>query len=653
MYVLWKEVMTKKLLIAVTLFFFYGHAGAALTPIAKTDVVPYQRIEYGTTFKFGVIAFSKAGVDNVSFAISSGTATYTGSSPKVSSSMALNTRVAHSTTDGPSGHTGWAGVWEYYIEIPASDFSSNGTFTVTPTVNGSDSGTKVLSAVTLYVEATGAGAYDYCYADSVSGNDGTCSANSSNKCATLGKAMELVQAANSGSSSGCTVYLEEGTYGIPDSGTVAVSASGEWLTIKNAPGADRDNIVINDSGTSIASGDRVKFEGVTLTSNAPNDYTINAKSGQVNGDSVIWIKNCKLTNPDGRYDSAGQPDPNAFPVNYATYITETYIYDVDRAFTIEPFIRNVTIYKLAEDVGRNGDPLMVNVRVDDQDNGGVNGCWHADTYQNFSRIMSDAIFYNIFVTDAHYQGPFFRGSTASGAHTNVALVNWFQEMRDPTNYGTWNGSSCEGTTMVAGSLYFDTTSAPHWNHFIMWHCSFPYMKFNFFYPSGSGAMTDSSFIGNIFYEIVDNSDACVEISALEYGNSDGNEALYNHYKSSASEISSPGSGCCLYANSYVGGCPYFYSKAPDSSDGRTTVSHGGLSFPEVLDLTDTTNYSDFGKPLDAATDIIETVSVKKIPADVWGNERPAFPSRGAVEYNVGSTTPSASGITFSGVTIGQ
>src|SRR5574343_1518130 len=104
----------------------------ALTPIARTDVVPYQRIEYGETFNFGVVAFSKDGIDRVEFTISG--QGYSGG-VKTATSMRLNNQVGSVAT------TGHVGVWEYYVPISSSEFTSDGAITVTPVVYGTDNGT--------------------------------------------------------------------------------------------------------------------------------------------------------------------------------------------------------------------------------------------------------------------------------------------------------------------------------------------------------------------------------------------------------------------------------------------------------------------------------------------------------------------------------
>ena len=77
----------------------------ALSPVARVDVVPYQRIEYGTTFNFGAVAFSKEGIDKVDFVISG--QGYSGGT-KTATEMTYNSRT---------------GVWEYWVTIASSEFT--------------------------------------------------------------------------------------------------------------------------------------------------------------------------------------------------------------------------------------------------------------------------------------------------------------------------------------------------------------------------------------------------------------------------------------------------------------------------------------------------------------------------------------------------
>ena len=51
-------------ILALATYFSNSGLAFALTPIARWDVVPHQRISAGETFNLGVVAFSKEGIAN-------------------------------------------------------------------------------------------------------------------------------------------------------------------------------------------------------------------------------------------------------------------------------------------------------------------------------------------------------------------------------------------------------------------------------------------------------------------------------------------------------------------------------------------------------------------------------------------------------------
>ncbi len=106
------------------MLFIFSNSLFAVTPIARYDVVPYQRISEGETFNAGVVAFSKGGIDRVEFSISG--QGYTGGS-KVADEMTYNPRT---------------GVVEYWVPLSASEFTSDGPIEIEATVYGNDGDTR-------------------------------------------------------------------------------------------------------------------------------------------------------------------------------------------------------------------------------------------------------------------------------------------------------------------------------------------------------------------------------------------------------------------------------------------------------------------------------------------------------------------------------
>lgn len=584
----------------------------ALTPIARSNVIPHQRIAYGTALTFGVIAFSKAGIDRVEFTISG--QGYSGG-VKTSRSMALNTRHAHTEPAVPLAS--WPGVYEYFIELASNEFTTDGVISVTPTVYGRDDGVRKLEAVLLLVEATEPGNRTEAWVDGAGGNDDDGRVgNSARPFATITAAILAAQAANGGSSDGNIIYLQEGRYSL---GSAAINTTDTWLTIQNASGASRDNIIIDD-GNLISSGEWVKLEGVTLYSGGSLDYVLDGR------DALVWIHDCKLTSI-GRYGMTSGGDANVYPVRNATYITNSYAFDVDRAASNAQILRNFTAHRIAEDLTRNS-PLLVNIRLDDQDNGSNEGhtnYYHSDGYQNFLRPIENEIIYNYYGTDMHYQGLFVRITDVAGGADNVAYVNLFMEMREPGTQGSASGNP----GLTAGAVYCDSLENVHWNHLLLWHCSFPHASFNTY--CGDGELENVSFIGNLFQEYREyEAGPGNEPGYLEPGNTSNNQVLYNHYKGSYTDVA----GCS--GNPQPEGCPTWHSKSPDT-DAAGTATHGGRYWPEVVDLTDTSLYQGFGYPL-TNSGLIDRLpaNLTGVPGDALGAPRDVNPDVGALETGGGA-----------------
>lgn len=495
---------------AVLLFVFLPTISFALTPIAHTDVVSYQRIEYGTTFNFGVVAFSKAGIDRVDFVISG--QGYSGGT-KSSSSMTLNTRVA-STSPGAE----YPGVYEYFVTISASEFTSNGTFTVTPTVYGNDADSRVLDSVTLYVE----GASDESPVEawiSKTGNDSTGTVgNQSLPYATLAGAVSDIQAANGGNCDGAIVYYEEGTY--YESG-VSATTSNDRFTITRASGADIENVIFTELGISTA---RLKVQGITMQSQGIKDRVLT--------NEYSWVDHCRLL---GAGRTIGD-DSNPVTAHNG-YQTGNYVYDVYWGVYSgsTKIARGLKINRISNDTNQNAN-FLLNIQVNDIDPAGTAPCpgngsddCHADAYQSWGNGPHNLILYNYVVTDANYQGLFIRQEYGTPG-SNVAIVNMFVELRGTNPYGGgFNGLYGEWNHLILWHNTFVGTGSPsHWG----WAC----MLHNVEQASGVHLWENSSYIGNVFTKFVIGNPPAGDRTYMNSGNSNGNLAEYNHFMDSYHNI---------------------------------------------------------------------------------------------------------------------
>lgn len=589
--------MKKSLLILLFLVFVPALAWA-YSPVARTDVVPYQRVEYGSSFKFGVVAFSKPGIDNVSFAIASGTATYNGASPVTSSAMALNTRVASAE---------YSGVWEYFITISASDFTGNGTFTVTPTVTDNNSNTRVLPAVTMIVEGSSADFNQYEAWVDIEGSDGTGTVDDdTDPFPSIQSAITATQTANGGDSSGNIIYLVEDTYSLTG---VSASTSGEWLTITKAASANRNNVIINEGVASITN---LKFDNVTLQSTGTGNYIATSSN------SPLWTNSCRRIG-SGRLTLQSRPISFNKQSNSGIYYysTDDYTYNVNYAYMTTDLIRGAVVETVGDDAFENF-LFVVNTKVDYLDNGCYQtgcdpGCAyaHSDVLQayqvNEGHVeLENRIAYNVFATDAHYQGIMLSTDGIEEGMNDMAFVNVFIEMRENGNDGFSSGG-CNKNQMKAG------LTQEVGDHILFWHCSFPYS-----FVRMHDVWTNSSIVGNLFWQLRDTG---TSIDATT-------EYLYNHYMHVYGVTSTCTGTDSDIQNSYP--CPHWHAREKDT--GSSTSSNGD----GVVDISDDTA-DDFGYPI-AGSDLVDALSTTYVPVDVFNNQRDANPDIGALELDSGSTT---------------
>jgi len=270
----------------------------AITPIARWDVVPYQRIKFGSSFKVGVVAFSKPGIDRVE--ITPTGQGYSGGTKTVRL-MTLNDRV---------------GVYEYWASLLSNEFTGNGPINVRAVVYDKQNNSRTLD-LSMIVE--GASAYNpkKAWVNAISGNDATGAVgNSSAPYKTVGAAVAAAQAANGGKSDGNIIYLADGTYSVNG---VSASTTGEWLTISKADAATKEKVIINNGRLSTG---YLKYDGVTLQSLGTNMYVASTEATR------LWTNNCRRI-------GSGQLLLNSNPIHHSSsdhYSTGDYTDNVDYAY---------------------------------------------------------------------------------------------------------------------------------------------------------------------------------------------------------------------------------------------------------------------------------------------------------------------------------
>jgi len=556
----------------IFLILLFPSLALAYSPVARFDVVPYQRIEYGASLNVGVAAFSKPGIASVDF-VASGQG-YSGGT-KTATSMTLN-----STTD----------TWEYWVNFPASEFTGNGAITITATVTDNEANERVL---TLSLLVYGASAFTPVTAwVDPAGNNTTCMVNDEGApCLTVAGAITKIQAANGGVSDGAIIYLEEGTYSVA---STSASTSSQWLTITKDDTAAVANVIINTG--QITTG-YLKYDSVTLQSLGSALYVANSSSTR------LWTNSCRRI-------GSGRGTVNTNPVHLSDennhYSTNDYTYDADYAYRKAALVRGATISFIGNDVFEN-TPFIVNCTADDVDNID-NPSWHADAFQTFTGTTlappDNRIVYNYKATDLHYEAIFMRSDT--GTATDNAFVNVFLEMRDPCTVN--ETGSCVFTDF---QLYYN------WDHLIMWNNTFIGGHSTI---SPTSTLTNVSWVGNVFWQFAQDTDISnLAITQLANGNAGGNEVLYNHYEYVKLETGECTPNSKFTQAGYT--CPKNYTKRPDSGATATYSTGGGVTDGDYTSETFTYPVGD-------------TLTYKfspRVPVDIYNVARGTLSSIGAVE----------------------
>jgi hypothetical protein len=547
---------------------------SGLTPAARWDVVPRQRINAGETLKTGVVAFSKAGIAEVRFHISG--QGYRGTSPKVAPQMTYNDRVD---------------VWEYWVPISASEFSQDGPITVEAVVVGNDGGTRDknttpgngLEALTLFVNPNGTLPRNTAYV-ALNGNDATAQVNNpSRPYKTIGKAMQGIEAFQGGRADGGVVRLRPGDY-IADGGGIYNGATcrvvDEWITITHDPAAGGTQANTRIVGQ--REGDLTAFylKVAELTLSAPNIINGGSSADAGRNSRSVWLKDCRITGGSGDFH---------FPVGSGWrgphYYTECVISDQRRASgngQNHRLMRNLTMLRTRED-NFQSVPCGINIWVDGSDPGPGPNPEHADVIQGPPAIASGAAFmhnwiwYNLVAKDLHYQGIFVR---SGGTSKNNAFVNCFLEMRAPIrlDMGTGRGSNFSG----------------NYDHLLFWNCSFVGngtahkgtigMYESTTVPPNQFLMKDVSIRGCVFEQFR------TTVSAAD------KSWVYNP------DVE-------IYDNHYVRVLSHSHGLAPDTAGNTTTTGDPRLMM--------TTSSADFGRPL-SGSPLIGRVTPPLVPADATG-----------------------------------
>lgn len=339
-------------------------AAFAGLPIARWDVIPYQRVD--GVFKAGVCAFHEDGV-KVEFSVN-GKKMYTAEKP------ILNDRT---------------GVWEYTFPFDTSKFADGPVALNARAITlGSEPESYDLPELSLFANSGKSLNVDsVVWADSENGDDANDGAESA-PVKTLAAAFRKVKI-------GGTVYLKKGLY---DPNGLGATNRIYWTTIAAAPGVKRDDVEISH-GRPVA--DKLRFRGVTLFCDNDTGRYCTILDG-VNGSTCCWVDDCKMYNKKGRWSA----NANTFGNGMHAYVTGGETTEMTNG-TGGSIIRDHKVYRISSDVWSGSERLVVNSHCWDVDPGTTGA--HPDFFQSYApapKWTKNVILYNVSGYDCRSQGLF-------------------------------------------------------------------------------------------------------------------------------------------------------------------------------------------------------------------------------------------------------
>ncbi|UCC30687.1 MAG: hypothetical protein JSU86_00115 [Phycisphaerales bacterium] len=550
-----------------------------LTPIARWDVVPYQRIDQADTLNCGVVAFSKHGIERVVFTIAG--QGYDGPSPIEVREMTYNDQ-----TD----------VYEYWIPISADSFASDGPITVEATVHGVDGGIRDkntgggglgLDPLSLLVNPTGGLPRPEAWVD-LDGDDSTGRVNSPTQpFLTIGKAVDKIREwmnanGHGNKADGGLVHLNTGTHLMSAGGIWSeIPTVGEWVTITTAAGGTKGNTRIATGG-SAPHTKLTKVEGITLQSTREFGYIFKSPRPE-----MLWVHDCDIIG-GGRWVVRSNPvDPGL----KHKWFTNVYIYDTAFAVGGGRLARNVRIEHIGDDIFQN-HPLGINIDATGIDPGST--YWHADVWQRHGcSAPRNTILYNVRAADVHYQGLMLRWTTSvspvrtcSGVPppADMAFVNVYIEFGDPIRPGSAGGGG-------GGSNLWMIPA----EHVLLWHCAFVSPSAD----SGAFAIYDDNPVGQ-------------DTVITEF---DVRGTVFSRAKISAASVDTSS----WDANHYV------HTSVPPEPDGKYFTVTPGSNITTGDPMLDT-----FGRPL-SMSPLLNRVGPLLAPTDADGKPRDSLGDVGAYE----------------------
>ena len=342
-------------------------------PVAKWDVIPYQRVN--GVFKAGVVAFHEKPV-TVTFKVD-GKSVHTATKPE------LNPRTK---------------VWEFVLPLDTSKYKDGELkLGATASVDGEDA--YELPEIVLYANSgKTVGSRKIAWVDPKNGNEFD-----------LGDKEHPVKTIRQGikkAGDGGYVLLLPGDYQAKLAG--GGMERKYWTTVMPAPGVKRSQVKIEGGRTGT---DKLKFFNVEFFCDCDDGY--DAIVMGEGGGSCAWFDNCRFTNKKGRYGGY----TTVFGNKLKAYVTGGVTEEMSNGPCCE-FVRGHTVRNIACDAFSCNNALVINSSVDGIDATGTGN--DPDVFNGFStgkNWTDDVILYNVKATDVKAKG------LAGQRLRNCAFVN--------------------------------------------------------------------------------------------------------------------------------------------------------------------------------------------------------------------------------------
>lgn len=412
--------------------------------IAAWDVVPYQVID--KPFTVGVVAFHETGCE-VEFSYFVGQAPAPEVPPQKVSYRAQTPKFNERT-----------GVWEFQTTIDPTGLPDGPVDVWAAAEPLGEKQETVIGTVTLYANAGGTLKFNPpVWADCDKGDDETGEG-------TQEKPFKTIKAALARAGDGGTVYLKAGK-GYSAQALGGGKKRDYWTTITAAPGVARDDVEI---GPGRPGTDKLLFKGVTLYADPPKRGYNTILAGE-NGDTIVWVDDCKMYNKKGRWGGGG----NAFGNRYVGYVTGGITTEMDNG-PGAVLLRNHKIIKITSDALTSAR-TAINVEVRDINPGttGAHPDWH-QSYTGGKDNYKTCIIYNCSGFDCLSQG-FFGHNLKDSAFVNCIFhrppgigysqysghmdhVLWVH-CTVPTQTWLWRGTLRGTNCYVLNSIFADMKEA--------------------------------------------------------------------------------------------------------------------------------------------------------------------------------------------------